>query len=396
MKALVRAAAFIYLPMLLAAVAAGIAIWAFYGGLDPLPALLVALVVLAAALVLHLAALPASAVSASRSGSREPRHVARGLTEELRHLARRVGKLEGAAKGKAGAAPAACAPAAPREPAAVAASAAGPTAASSARPAGKQRPARAVHGGQQRRTTAREAMRGFRLYMEPVVDLTANRTAFYRATSALAAPDGRIFLGEQAAARATRLGFAARHDMATLRHAAGFLRRLKARGRDTRVICPLSRASLASPRFRDDLRAFMNANGDIAAGFVMDVSRQTLSMAGEEGALGLAWLAQNGVRLCLSQGQPEFIDAPALRQLGFAWLDMDRRILLKSLQADGGAALGRATASGLEVIASGMDTPQAERHLRPLVQLARGRLYSPPRRVRMPADEAGRMPRDAA
>ncbi len=458
MKALMRAFFFIYLPMALSVAAAAFSVWAWSRGLSLAPVLLISLLLLAAAQILFLAGAGGHDRHDAMRRLADVMRLFGGLRKEVHGLRQRLERLEGSADAKAAAAPrrtktpsakpARTGPQTPAKPRAPAPSAVRPGA-NSARPFAAKTPRdksaphgqplhgpapapqtggagaaqadnrphpampgpaprpekpphrqKAAHQGPAptplRLRPEAPGLHGFRLYMEPVVDVRARRTALYRAAPALAARDGRIFLAAKAQARAARLGIAEKLDMEALRHAVDFLRRLRARGRQASVICPLSRTSLSSRAFRDDLQAFMLENRDLASGLTLDVSQETLSLAGEEGTLGLAWLAQNGVRLCLSQCHPDLIDAPALRQLGFAYLDMGPRTLADSLQGEGRATLEKIAAHGLQIIASGVDTAQFEARLRPLVPLARGRLYSPPRRVRMSAPRHRASPRSAA
>ncbi len=453
MKALLRAFFFIYMPMFLSTAAAAFSVWAWSRGLPLAPVLLIALLLLAAAQILFLAGAGGHDRHDAMRRLADVMRLFGGLRKEVHGLRQRLERLEGGADASATVAPRRMkAPATPvragaqdsapprapvpsavrpgAQPAAPARTPrrkSGPRTKPAPSPGGARQPAPApARAAQMDRaaTTAAPArtgkpvtpagsagakapphlrpgarernLQGFRLYMEPVVDMHVRRTALYRAAPALAARDGRIFLAAQAQARAARLGIAEEFDMEALRHAVDFLRRLRAKGRMASVICPLSRASLSSRAFRDDLRAFMTGNHDVAAGLTLDVSQETLSLAGEDGTLGLAWLAQNGVRLCLGQCHPDLVDAPALRRLGFAFLDMDARTLAENLEGEGRAALEKIAAHGLEIIASGVDTEQFEARLLPVIHLARGRLYSPPRRVRMSTAQHKASPRNAA
>ncbi len=341
--------AFRVLPVGLTALGAGLALWAWATGNDPVPALVIAVVLMGVAQVLLLFA----DSRAHREASRRARSFMRmfsALRRDMRRLSGRIGRLEQTAGAGR-----------PEHP----------------RPAARRAPA--TSGGAR-------PLRDFRLYMEPVADLEARRTVLYRATPALAAEGARIHLGPQALLRAGRGGFAPDLDLLTIREAGAFLRRLHARGREVSLICPVSGTSLASGRFRAELGAQLKALGPLARRLTIDISHGTLSGLEDESAAGLVWLARSGAPLCLSDCRPEKTDAEALAQLGFVFLDMDARVIARALGGRGGEALRRRfAASGLTIIASGVDSREAEALARVRARLARGRLISPPRRVRMTA-----------
>lgn len=102
-----------------------------------------------------------------------------------------------------------------------------------------------------------------KLYLEPIVRLVSNKTAYYRASldrsasfrvgSAWTMPvDGGLSLFEQV---------------------APIVRRLQDRNRAVGVFCPLSADALADERFIGRLIKFVEMNGDIAGALVIDISQ---------------------------------------------------------------------------------------------------------------------------
>ena len=382
---------FYILPLVFTIAGAGLAAAAWGLGWPLKPSLLMALLPMAAAQVLFFTGAWTGAGRA-RNATIGLRRMVAGLRAELSALDHQLKRLKGemAASAMTGrVANDRQAPAAEERPSGKPASASG-----AANPAPRGRtasPRRAASTSSSSSPAATPPAAGqlsaFRLYMEPVADMAAGRTALYRAVPALAADGERLFLGAQAGLRASRLGVATAFDMKALEETAAFLRRLAARGHDMPVICPLMPASLASATFRDGLEAFLKENAGVAGRLILDISQQTLSMLGEDGMLGLAWLAQHGVPLSLSGAHPGKLEAAALKKLGFHWLDMDARAISASLAADGGTALGKAAQAGLQLIASHVDDQRMVARLKPFLRLARGRAFSPPRRVRLAAPE---------
>jgi len=366
---------FLVMPVGLTLSAAALAVWAWSEGWPLTTILIVSILLLAAAQIL---AVTGAAVRSSFPGRRYLQDVVQvlsGMKREITALARRVDALEEQGRRPARAVePRLVRPSADHEREGGSGAPAGP--AVTARPEASAMPSPAEVAPR------RDPLEGFRLYMEPVVDMRSGVTALYRAVPALAGEEGRIYLGRHAGLKATRAGAAAAFDMRMLRETAGFVRRILEKGHRTPVVCPLTKGSLSSSRFREELRTFMESDRSVAALLVLEISQEMLAGLGASEIEGLAWLAQVGVRLALADARPGRVDTDALQALGFAFVDMNAGIILAAMEDDGGAGLRVITGAGFALIASGVDDPQIMARLKPLAQLARGRAFSPPRRVR--------------
>ncbi len=379
---------FLVMPIGLTLSAATLAVWAWSEGWPLTSILLVSILLLAAAQIL---AVTGAAVRTSFPGRRYLRdmvQVLTGLKREISALAGRVESLEKKGLKR---------PAWAMEPRLVKPDIEKEDDGSSAVSDDTSVPVRAGRSTMSSSAEAtprhapRDPLEGFRLYMEPVVDMRSSVTALYRAVPALAGEEGRIYLGRNAGLKATHAGAATAFDMRMLQETAGFVRRILEKGHNTPVICPLTRGSLSSSRFREELRGFMESNQDVASLLVLEISQEMLAGLGAPEIEGLAWLAQAGVRLALADARPGRVDTDALKALGFAYVDMDANIILAAMEIDGGVGLRAVTRAGFALIASSVNEPQIKGHLKPLVQLARGRVFSPPRRVRsdLAAGKAG-------
>ncbi len=367
---------FLVMPIGLTLSAAALAVWAWSEGWPLTSILLVSLLLLAASQIL---AVTGAAVRTSFPGRRYLRdmvQVLSGLKREITALAARVDTLEEERRRR---------PARAMEPRLVRSVTEPGNDGDSDVP--KEAPTRLREDASAASASAdtgsqRDPLEGFRLYMEPVVDMRNGVTALYRAVPALAGEEGRIYLGRNAGLKATYAGTATAFDMRMLRDTASFVRRILEKGHRTPVICPLTRSSLSSPRFREELRTFMESDRSVAALLVLEISQEILAGLGASEIEGLAWLAQAGVRLALADARPGRVDTDALKALGFAYVDMDAGIILTAMENDGAAGLDAVTGAGFALIASSVDDPRLRDRLKPLAQLARGRVFSPPRRVR--------------
>ena len=227
------------------------------------------------------------------------------------------------------------------------------------------------------------------LLLEPVVELDGTSTVYYRASVSLNREDGSRVGPYLLALSAERGGFMPVLDLALFRQVCPVLRHLKARNRRAGVFCPLSAHSFADRNILDELIRFLRANQDAAGGMVIEVSQASLAALSPSGMEGLAYLAELGATLSLSDARVEGPDPATLALLGFRFLDLDIAALASTHGWDGfdeggevSRLAGRAEQAGLTVIAANIaSAPELER-VRMFARLARGSLFSPPRIVR--------------
>jgi EAL domain-containing protein (putative c-di-GMP-specific phosphodiesterase class I) len=215
------------------------------------------------------------------------------------------------------------------------------------------------------------------LMLEPIVRLDGGETVSYRAALDI---DGWERLDDPQA------------ELAVMRQAMPVIRRLRDKGRGTAVICRASGPALADPGFVRRLTDLFGREPDSLASLVLDIDQSTLAALNPEGLEGLAWIGEHGAQFCLSGADTASPDVPALARLRFSYIDLDaRRIAEAALLHDLGdryaaTQLFRSAARhGVAVIASGVADDPTLDAAAPYVTLARGPLFSPPRRVRAEA-----------
>lgn len=218
------------------------------------------------------------------------------------------------------------------------------------------------------------------VFLEPVVRINGGQTAYYRASVAVRADDGRFVpVDWHEAARQGENG------MIVFERIAPVVRALAARQRRIGVFCPVSDVALETPGFVDDLLAFVKRNLDIAGLLVVEISQDALARLDKTGAEGLATMARKGATLSLCEARMKGPDGETLASLGFGFVDMDVNELTRLMRASPPAGISRPAElarQDISLIAANVeDTTQAEA-LAELVSLARGPAYSPPRLVR--------------
>jgi EAL domain-containing protein (putative c-di-GMP-specific phosphodiesterase class I) len=227
------------------------------------------------------------------------------------------------------------------------------------------------------------------LQLEPVVELTETRTVYYRSNLALTRQDGSRVGPYLLSLSAESGGFAPVLDLALFRRVCPVIRHLKSRSRRPGVFCPLSPQSFAERGVLDELVDFLRVNQDAAGGMVIEISQSDLAGLSPAGMEGLAYLAELGATLSLSEARLEGPDPATLVLLGFRFFDIDTAALAsvhgwEAFDEDGEicSLARRAEEAGLTVIAANVARSEDLERVRPFARLARGSLFSPPRVVR--------------
>ena len=233
------------------------------------------------------------------------------------------------------------------------------------------------------------------LYLQPIVLLAENRTAYYRASLAVRKSDEVSIPVSQISREAERAGFLGQLDLATFERALPIIRRLHDKGRTTAVFCPVSASSFADTAFMENLLTLLDSHRDIASSLVVEISHSALSQLSDQGQEGLAYLAQMGATFALSNVRADFPDLKTLKELGFMFISADVRLLItlknESHQASN-SIFSLAARNEVHIVAAGVSKQSEFAWIEDLVPLAYGSHFSPPRLVRhditAPAPEA--------
>lgn len=225
----------------------------------------------------------------------------------------------------------------------------------------------------------------FELYLEPIVRLPKERTAYYRTSLAVPQPDGTRIGVKAFQSEARQGGYAVDLDMLAFERCAPVLRKLQSRQRSLAMFCTVTAHSFSSDQFRQALLDFVEANSDIAGSLVIEVSQRTLGQLTAKGTEGLAYLARLGATFSLTETHKRLPDLTSLTNLGFSFMDIDADALAEIAESEGSAdsaAILRAVDKGLSVIVANVTTRDQLARIEGRASLARGSLFSPPRQVR--------------
>jgi EAL domain-containing protein (putative c-di-GMP-specific phosphodiesterase class I) len=223
------------------------------------------------------------------------------------------------------------------------------------------------------------------VYLQPVVDLGAGKTAAYRVSMMLRAEEGSNVAAYPVLARDGELMLAAL-DNHRLDRAEAVALRLSERSTTDFLIVRLNAVSLASDYAVQALLARREKARGLYDGIVFEITEASFMILTDGGSgisAGLRRLADAGASFCLAAGAGT---VPAMSVLA------DQGIRFMIIPADhlvtGGAAAAAdcaaAAASGIEVIACGVISAAQQRAIESQASLAYGPHFAVPRLVREP------------
>ncbi len=401
---LLRLVLFHVVPLILAVAAPVLLLWAWGNGLPLLPALLVGLLFLSAAVIIYLA-----------GALQQPSHAQVDDIENLwAEISRLREQLRQLSASKEASGQDACSTSRPDEqpravpapahgaPSTEAASsaAASSSAASSSATSSSTASCAAPHADagtppspqwQATAPSGLEAPAGYVLYMEAVHDpAKGDEVVFYRAMPTLPAEEGRIYPARHAQIRARLLGLAGGLQAQMLRDSLAFLRELRAAQGSLMVICPLDAATLGRGQTSAVLQEMLLTAGAVARdGLLLAVAQEDLGMISREAREQLMMLSGHVAGWVLDCNRLPDAQAPLPLSLHVGHVDVPATVLEQL------AGLGDFTervhalqGRGWRIVANGVETKAQLALAQRFGALARGRMLAAPRRLRLPEKRA--------
>jgi len=225
------------------------------------------------------------------------------------------------------------------------------------------------------------------LALEPVVELSNDQTAHYRAQLSLVEGLGREVPYAVLMAKADAGGFRPAIDFVMLKQTLPVLRRLRGKNPRLRIFVPLGLSSLNGAADLDRLVDLIEESADVAVAIVLEIEHGNLGSLGATGIDGLARLGRLGVTMALTGVSTSGLDLAALRQLGVRFLDIDAG----SFETGSGLSPAWlqfaqfARAMQFQIVAGGVATAAQAAAAGQLARFARGSFFAPPRRVKSDA-----------
>jgi EAL domain-containing protein (putative c-di-GMP-specific phosphodiesterase class I) len=222
------------------------------------------------------------------------------------------------------------------------------------------------------------------LSLEPVIELSNDQTAHYRAQLSLVEAPGREVPHAVLIVKADAGGFRPAIDFVMLKQALPVLRRLRGKNPRVRIFVPLGLSSLNGAADLDRLVILMEESADVAGGIVLEIEHRNLGSLSATGIDGLARLARLGVTLALTGVSTSGLDLAALRQLGVRYLDIEAGSFETGLGLSPAWLQFSqfARAMQFQIVAGGVTTAAQAAAAGQMARFARGAFFAPPRRVR--------------
>jgi EAL domain-containing protein (putative c-di-GMP-specific phosphodiesterase class I) len=218
------------------------------------------------------------------------------------------------------------------------------------------------------------------LYLEPIVAMSNNATAHYRAWLWLRTNGEINEAGGDIYDSAERSGLRPALDVFALTRVIPVLRRLANNGRSTSVFIPVGRPTLAATAYLNEMIRLLDDARDVAGRVVLEVEHAAIAGMGETGIQGLAQLARSGATLGLGSAASSGIEFAALKNLGF-------RAIAFSAGEPGNIpgwlnAARIAGSQGLDVLICDVEDQSQAEAARRWARFASGPHFAPPRLVK--------------
>jgi EAL domain-containing protein (putative c-di-GMP-specific phosphodiesterase class I) len=228
--------------------------------------------------------------------------------------------------------------------------------------------------------------------LQPVIDLTTNETAHYRARFNMTAVNGNEIEFEKLIVNADRGGLRAGLDVHVINQALPLLRRLRVKNPGMKMFVPVGAATLMSNVSLNIITTALEESGDVASGIVFELSHDALGKLNETGIAGLAKVARMGATLALAEASVAGLDLGSLNKLGFKFIGIN----VSSVESGYGIASTwnefAQVARGLQfqIMLTDINNPVQAAASAQIARLVTGPYFAPPRRVKFNVGLAAR------
>ena len=227
----------------------------------------------------------------------------------------------------------------------------------------------------------------FNFLLEPVIDLSTNRTAHYRVRFSITAANGIEIDHAKLTLNADRGELRPTLDVHVINQAIPLLRRLRAKHPAMRMFIPMGGATLVNESTIALITQMLSEADNVAKGVVFELTQDALAGLNEAGISGLAAIARMGATLALTEASAAGLDLASLRHLGVKFIGFDARSI------ESGIGIGQTwlefvqAARGLQfqILLTGVENSAQAASASQIARLVAGPFFAPPRRVKINA-----------
>jgi EAL domain-containing protein (putative c-di-GMP-specific phosphodiesterase class I) len=227
----------------------------------------------------------------------------------------------------------------------------------------------------------------FNFLLEPIIDLTTNRTAHYRVRFSITAANGIEIDYSKLTVNADRGELRPTLDVHVINQAIPLLRRLRAKHPAMRMFIPMGAATLVSQHTIAMVTQMLSEADNVAQGVVFELTHESLAGLNEAGIAGLAAIARMGATLALTEASIAGLDLPALRHLGVKFIGVEAR----SIEPGFGTTqswldfVQVARGMNFQLLMTNVENSAQAATASQIARLVAGHYFAPPRRVKINA-----------
>jgi EAL domain-containing protein (putative c-di-GMP-specific phosphodiesterase class I) len=227
----------------------------------------------------------------------------------------------------------------------------------------------------------------FNFLLEPIIDLTTNRTAHYRVRFSITAANGIEIDYSKLTLNADRGELRPTLDVHVINQAIPLLRRLRAKHPAMRMFIPMGAATLVSQHTIAMVTQMLSEADNVAQGVVFELTHGSLAVLNEAGISGLAAIARMGATLALTEASIAGLDLPALHQLGVKFIGVEAR----SIEPGFGTTqswldfVQVARGMNFQLLMTNVENSAQAATASQIARLVAGHYFAPPRRVKINA-----------
>ena len=220
--------------------------------------------------------------------------------------------------------------------------------------------------------------------LQPIIDLSTNTTAHYRAQFSITAATGVEIEYEKLILNADRGGLRPGLDVHVTNQTIPLLRRLRVKNPGMKMFVPIGAATLMSEKSMGLLTSTLNEDRDVASGIVFELSHDALGRLNETGIKGLAAIARSGTTLALMGASVGGLDLNSLRRLGVKFIGINAA----SIESGFGVAstwhefVQVARGLQFQIMLTDVANSKQAASAAQIARLVAGPFFAPPRRVK--------------
>jgi EAL domain-containing protein (putative c-di-GMP-specific phosphodiesterase class I) len=227
----------------------------------------------------------------------------------------------------------------------------------------------------------------FNFLLEPVIDLTTNRTAHYRVRFSITAANGIEIDYSKLTLNADRGELRPTLDLHVINQAIPLLRRLRAKHPAMRMFIPMGAATLVSENTIALVTQMLSEADNVAQGVVFELTHDALAGLNEAGIAGLAAIARMGATLALTEASIAGLDLQSLRHLGVKFIGIEARSIEPGFAVTQTWLDFVQVARGLQfqILLTNVEDSAQAASASQIARLVAGNFFAPPRRVKINA-----------